>query len=136
MLVVAFALAACGAAPSKAPTLGISNGTPLVVTLFVNGTAVGTANPGIALTPLDFASLPALPWAVEARSASGRVLTSMQVAVDSVTATTDSGGNVSTSGAIGRVDLSCGRLTIWAGYSPPSGPVPPSPAGSPGDCVP
>jgi hypothetical protein len=37
---------------------------------------------------------------------------------------------------MGRVDLSCGRLTIWAGDYPPSGPVYIKPAGSPGDCDP
>ena len=113
------------------PVLGISNGTPMVVTLYLNGRVVETG-----LEPIDFASLPPLPWRVEARSPSGRVLTSMQVTTGDVWSTTDPSGNVETNGAMGRVDLSCGRITIWAGYYAPSGPPPASPAGSPGDCTP
>jgi hypothetical protein len=60
----------------------------------------------------------------------------MDVAVGEVTATVYPDGHSEAGGAFGRVDLSCGRLTIWAGYDAPSGPVPPSPAGSPGDCAP
>jgi hypothetical protein len=134
-------LASCGNR-SVSPTigggevLGIVNGTTLDVTLVVNGTAVVTATPGSGVGPIAFASLPPLPWTVEARSPSGRILTSMTVDVGSVTATTNPNGGVGTSGTLGRVDLSCGRITIWAGYEPPSGPPPPSPAGSPGDCAP
>lgn len=116
--------------------LAISNGTTLPVTLFLNGRALGTATPGVGMPPIDFATLPPLPWTVEARSPSGRVLTSMTVLTGNVWATTDPAGNVETNGAMGRVDLSCGRLTIWAGYNAPSGPVPPSPAGTAGDCAP
>jgi len=142
LTVVALAVTACGGPTATAPpigqfggraVLGISNGTPPAVSLYVNGQAVGTAMPGVGLEPLDFASLPPLPWTVEARSPSGRILTSMMVRSDSVVATH---GNVETKGVFGRVDLSCGRITIWAGYNQPSGPVPPSPAGFPGDCVP
>lgn len=87
------------------------------------------------MEPIDFSTLPALPWTVDARSPTGRLLTSMTVKVGDVTAD-NADGNLGTSGTIGRVDLSCGRITIWAGYFAPSGPVPPSPAGSPGDCAP
>ena len=118
------------------PVLGIENGTTLVVGLFVNGQRVGESRPGAGLAPIDFADLPALPWTVEARSPSGRVLTTMLVEPGFVAISTDPAGNLGTSGTIGRVDLSCGRVTIWAGYFPPSGPQPASPAGSPGDCAP
>lgn len=118
------------------PVLGISNGTTLPVTLTVNGSEVGTATPGAAMAPIIFAELPPFPWTVEARSPSGRVLTSMIVQAGYVTIGTDPNGNLGTSGTMGRVDLSCGRITIWAGYAEPSGPAPPSPAGSPGDCAP
>ena len=117
------------------PVVGIANGTTLVVTLFVNGKDVGTATPGVGMEPIDFSSLPALPWTVEARSPSSRVLTSMNVKVGDVTAGNGANDNLATGGTLGRVDLSCGRITIWAGYFQPSGPVPPSPAGSPGDCA-
>jgi hypothetical protein len=141
-LVFAAVLAACTTtSPSVAPVagrpvLGIANGTNLTVKLFVNGESVGESRPGVGLPPIDFNNLPALPWTVEARSPSGRVLTSMRVEPGVVAMSTDPAGNLGTSGTIGRVDLSCGRVTIWAGYFAPSGPPPPSPAGSPGDCTP
>jgi hypothetical protein len=142
------AAAACSGSPSAAPeataptaapfgqfggraVLGISNGTSLAVSLVVNGRVVGTAEPGVGLAPIPIDALPPLPWTVEARAPSGRVLTSMEVARGSIS--TD--GTQST-GPFGRVDLSCGRITIFAGYFSPSGPVPPAPAGSPGDCAP
>lgn len=144
--VIAAVLAACTTtSPSEAPSiepragrpvLGIENGTNLTVKLFVNGESVGESRPGVGLPPIDFDNLPALPWTVEARSPSGRVLTSMRVEPGFVAISTDPAGNLGTSGTLGRVDLSCGRLTIWAGYNAPSGPPPPSPAGSPGDCAP
>lgn len=118
------------------PVLGIENGTTLTVGLFVNGRSVGASRPGVGLPPIDFADLPDLPWTVEARSPSGRVLTTMIVQPGFVAISTDPAGNLGTSGTIGRVDLSCGRVTIWAGYSAPSGPQPPATPGSPGDCAP
>lgn len=141
LVVVAALAASCSTlAPTPPPTgrpvLGISNATPLAVTLFVNGQSLGTANPGVAMPPIDFGNLPPLPWSVEARSPTGRVLTMMHVDPGSVSATTVPNSGLATSGTIGRVNLSCGRITIWAGYSPPSAPVPASPAGAPGDCAP
>jgi len=118
------------------PSLGISNGTTLAVTLVINGQPVAIANPLGQDSTLDRASLPDLPWAVEARSPTGRVLTSMHVGVGDIWSTTRPGGAVESQGAFARVDLSCGSLRIWAGEFVPSGPAPASPAGSPGDCVP
>jgi hypothetical protein len=120
--------------PTAPPTvaLHVSNGTTLTVTLVVNGEPEGVFPPGELGPRLDAASLPALPWTVEAKSPSGRVLTTMTV---SVSEATQSDPNMHLI-PMGRVDLSCGRLTIFAGDFPPSGPVPPSPAGSPGDCAP
>ena len=144
-IVVAAIAAACTTPPPSQdssaepiagrPVLGIENATTLTVELFVNGQSVGESRPGVGLPPIEFADLPALPWTVEARSSSGRVLTAMTVEPGYVAISTDPAGNLGTSGTIGRVDLSCGRLTIWAGYHAPSGPPPSSPAGSPGDCV-
>lgn len=156
-LVVGVACAACSSAPPTAqptatpapvdtpapvgqfggvPVLGIENGTTLAVTLIVNGQAVGTDLPGTGLAPIDFGKLPPLPWTVEARSPSGRVLTSMTVRAGDVSATTDPNGNWGSTGTIGRIDLSCGRITIFAGYETPSGPAPGPSPGHPGDCVP
>ena len=60
----------------------------------------------------------------------------MTVAPGDVRTTTGPGGVVEDSGTMGRVDLSCGRLTIWAGSIVPSGPAPAASPGTPGDCVP
>lgn len=135
------AVAGCGLLPGPAPTperpaLGISNGTTLDVTLFVNGVLVVTDPPGGPAPEIQTAAMPALPWVVEARSASGRVLTSMRVEPGQVTSTTRPDGGAEHIFTFGRVDLSCGRLTIWAGDSAPSGPPPPPNPGQPGDCLP
>ncbi len=142
-LALALAVAACDGSASTTPVgqapnppLGVSNGTTLVVTLVVNGRPIGVFPPGAAGPEIDSAALPPLPWSVEARSPSGRVLTSMRVEPGQVTTTTVPGVAVQHSGTMGRADLSCGRLTIWAGDIQPSGPVPPQPPGKPGDCVP
>jgi hypothetical protein len=138
---LAIVLAGCAASgpsspnPSARPKLGVSNGTTLTVAIFVNGGRLADVPPGGPERPLDVDSLPPLPWTVEARSPSGRVLTSMAVKPGDVTTSSSPGGNEET-GAMGRVDLSCGRLTIWAGDVLPLGPAPASPPGSPGDCVP
>jgi len=77
--------------------------------------------------------LPPLPWYVEARSESGRVLVSMTVRPGDVFATMYPDGHGETRGAAVRADLSCGRLDVWSG-PPMSGPAPGS--GIPGDCLP
>jgi hypothetical protein len=116
--------------------LGIANGTALTVTLFVNDMRVGDYAPTDGLPKIDPASLPPLPWTVEARAASGRVLASMRVVAGAVRTTVRSSDQVESSGVMGRVDLSCGRLTIWAGDVMPSGPMPVTSPGTPGDCEP
>lgn len=138
LITTALLVAGCTAAPTPAPSaasavsLNVANGTTLAVTLVVNGQAVGAFPPQGAGPAIDTSRLPPLPWSVEARTSSGRVLATMVV---------HPGDGIENSAGMttipmGRVDLSCGRLTIWAGDHPPSGPIPPSPAGSPGDCVP
>lgn len=118
------------------PTLRIANGTTLDVTLFVNGVRVAESRAGAAAPEIDVSALPPLPWSVEARAASGRVLTTMQVEPGHVWSTTRPDGGLSNSGVFGRVDLSCGRLTIWAGAAVPGGPPPAPSSGVPGDCEP
>jgi len=134
-------LAACtttspGPTANPLPQLGISNGTTLTVTLVVNGRPIGDFPPRGPAPTIDVATLPALPWTVEARSSSGRVLTSMEVSSGQVWRTTDPDGAVEHSGTFGRVDLSCGRLTIWSGNVQPSGPAPAASPGTVGDCLP
>ena len=108
-------------AASSAPSsgLGVSNSTSIPVTLAVNGQVVETVEPGIRDDGVA-ASLPPMPWKVEARAPSGRVLTEMDVA----------GAG---SGRIATVDLSCGRVMLWYGPPPAGEPsfVPPSVTG---DC--
>ena len=111
--------------------LGISNGTTLAVTLLVNGVVVAVYAPGTAgeIEPLKLAPL---PWAVEARSPSGRLLLSITVLQGSVWSTaTPGGGSIHSVGD--RVDRSCGRLDMYAG-APMHGPMPGP--GTPGDCEP
>ena len=138
-LVLAFAVAtlACDPPPlAERPKLGISNGTTLDVTLWVNGNLVARDPAGGPAPEIDSAVLPPLPWIVEARSPTGRLLTSMTVEPGQVWMTRSPDGGIHHSGTMGRVDLSCGRLTIWAGDIQPSGPAPAQPPGQPGDCVP
>ena len=115
------------------PPLGISNGTTLTVTLILTGKVIGTYPPGSGRSPLVIPNLPPLPWVVEARSPSGRLLTSMTVAAGELYETTTPNGGRTENGTLGRVDLSCGRLDINAG-APASGPAPGP--GKPGDCAP
>jgi hypothetical protein len=141
MAFVALGCTACaapsGGTASPSPVnLGIANGTTLTVTLFVNDLRVGDYAPQGGTPRIGSASLTPLPWAVEARSRSGRVLTSMHVVAGAVQTTVYASDHTESSGVMGRVDLSCGRLTIWAGDVIPSGPIPSSPSGTPGDCEP
>ena len=117
------------------PPLHVENGTELAVSVLVNGQLVDEY-PAMASGEVD-ADLPPLPWRVEARSASGRILTSFDVALGDVR--TDRGPqNEITHGSamLGRVDLSCGRLSVWAGDITPMGPAPGPNPGRPGDCEP
>jgi hypothetical protein len=100
---MAVALAACSGVGSS---FSVANGTTIPVTIVVNGATVETVPPGTTENPIK-ASIPGRPWTVEARSPSGRVLTTMTVAAN------DQLSN--TSGRVGSADLACGRLTIWAG---------------------
>jgi hypothetical protein len=131
-LLLAIAVAACSVLPGERPPLGVRNGTTLVVGLFVNGEQVAEIPPGSA-PQIDESRLPPLPWTVEARTVTGRVLVTMTVEPGDVTSTVYSDGHSGRSGTLGRVDLSCGRLDIYAG--PPAGGPPPG-TGVPGDCEP
>jgi len=136
-LLAAIVLSACNAtaSPATRPSLGVSNGTTLTVTLFVNGQRVAEFPAGGPQPTIDTAVLPPLPWDVQARSRSGRVLTSMDVQPGQVHTTRNPGGAVEHTGTMGRVDLTGGRLTIWAGDFAPSGPAPRASPGTPGDCA-
>jgi hypothetical protein len=133
-IVAMFLVAACNVLPGERPALHLDNGTTLAVTLVVNGQAVASYPAGQGTEPAGFAGpLPPLPWSVAVLSPSGRVLTTMAVQPGDVGSTT-SGTAQSFRGTLARVDLSCGRLDLWAGDAPPLGPAPGP--GVPGDCAP
>lgn len=110
--------------------MGISNGTTLAVTVTVNGTPVAVDPTLGRVQPAD---LPPLPWLIEARTVTGRLLGSVSVAPGQVWTRTLGNGTSESRGSLMRVDLSCGRLDVWVGV-PASGPIPGP--GVPGDCVP
>jgi hypothetical protein len=117
--------------PDK-PPLGVDNGTTLAVTIVVNGSQVDVVPPKTQRF-VEPSRLPTTPWRVEARSPTGRVLLSLEVEPGVVWHTSGPNGESSSHGAGVRVDLSCGRLDLYAG-PPMLGPMPGP--GSPGDCEP
>jgi hypothetical protein len=120
--------------PADAMGISVLNDTTLTITVAVNGGVVRMVPPRTAAISLPASALPALPWAVEARSPTGRLLVSMTVKAGDVV---DAGNPVEVSkGPWAGVALSCGRLGLWSW----SGLPPPPPSGlsssSPGDCSP
>ena len=114
-------------------TLHVDNGTTMALTIVVNAQPVSLAA-AQNVTAVPFATLPPLPWTVEARSVSGRVVLTLVVKPGSVVDIRNADGTGSHSAPGARVDLSCGRLDMYPGNSPMMGP-PPGP-GAPGDCAP
>jgi hypothetical protein len=130
VVLLASGCTAAGAGTSQSPApagLDYSNQTTLSLGLFVNGQKVATMAPNTN-GDLGASTLPALPWAVEARTASGRAVASLTVRPGDVV----EGSNTSKGDGV-RVGLSCGILDIWSG-PPLAGPAPGS--GQPGDCNP
>ena len=134
LVIVAYtSIAGCGPLRSaEVPTLGVDNGTTLPVSITVNGSMVDTVAPKTQRS-IGQAALPTMPWRVQALSPSGRVLLEFQVVAGAVSRTTNPDGSTSIHGAGNRVDLSCGRLDVYAG-PPMLGPMPG--LGRPGDCEP
>jgi len=118
---VAIALAACAGPSATAspltpsPALNVANATTVPVAIAVNGTVLETVPVGATEVPIK-AALPALPWTVEARSPSGRVLATLTVsAADDISATT----------SVGAFEhLACGQLDLWAGGPRGDAPIP------------
>jgi hypothetical protein len=131
LVAAAVLLGSCGFLQRQQPQadagISVENGTTLDVSIFVNGSVVGRVNAGDG-AEIPPGELPPLPWSVEGRSPSGRLLVSMTVKPGDV----GRAGNEQ-HGTGGRVDLSCGRLDLWSG--PPMG-GPAAGEGVPGDCVP
>jgi len=143
-LLALFALAGCVApaatvstapAPSTSPDpigLGSVNATDMQLSLVVNSTLIETLAPGAADKAIHVGVLPPLPWVVQVRTSSGRVM---------ITLTADTGDiqgqpaiGATHSGKEAAADLSCGQLYLWTGAMEPEWPAPGS--GSPGDCAP
>lgn len=114
-------------ASSSAPPLGGANGTPLDITVSVNGITVGPLPRQPGLLAID-TLLPGLPWSLEVHTLSGRVIAELSVPTDFQP------------GTYIRSDLSCGPVLLWVGSEPVYGPAPPSfgaeGPGAPGDCDP
>ncbi len=108
-------------------SLSYSNETTISIDLLVNGAKVATMAPG-SDGNIPGIRLPAEPWAVQAQTSGGRVLSSMTVRPGDVV----EASNYEKGDAV-RVDLSCGRLDIWVG-APLNGPAPQP--GKSGDCAP
>ena len=128
-----FVVSACGLMTGREPPdLNIDNGTELQVTIVVNGLHVETVPPS-TVAVLKPESLPELPWNVQALTPTGRELLALVVESGQVLSTNGPNGESQLTGSAARVDLSCGRLDIWAG-PPLAGPMPGP--GLPGDCEP
>jgi hypothetical protein len=103
--------------PASIPAFGATNGTRLDIGLFVNGQLVAKLSPGQSIDP-STTPMPPLPWSVEARSATGRVLGSTSVQPGGATCIPVEGGVERCSGALILVTLVCGRFEFFAGTVP------------------
>ncbi len=108
--------------------LSVSNQTSLFIRLRVNEVEMLIAPRGHR-DPIPSESLPDAPWRIQVLTESGRLLSSLDVNPGDIVTTANHA-----QGKAVRVDLSCGRLDVWAG-PPLAGPAPPRsfPAG---DCDP
>jgi hypothetical protein len=136
LLLLACVVAACSVVPGERPPLTVVNGTQLVINVSVNGQAIGQSMPGGPGLDIDEQALPPLPWIVEARTITGRLLLSMTVEPGNVTVTTHPNGAGEGRAVMNRLDLSCGMLVLVAGRVPSYGPASLPNAGAPGDCAP
>ncbi|HEY5488337.1 MAG TPA: hypothetical protein VIK00_00735, partial [Candidatus Limnocylindrales bacterium] len=114
-----------GATQTPAPVLHISNETALQLTVVINGRVAEKAGPNSEsiVDPTSFSA----PWHVTVTTASGRELVQLTYGASDVWYTSNSAHGVAQ-----RVDLSCGRLDVYAG-PPLLGPGPPS-SFPPHDC--
>lgn len=116
-----------GPVPDADMSLTANNQSDRELELFVNGGKVANVPAQTQLT-VQAKDLQPLPWAAELRLPTGRTLVSLTVRSGDVVRRAEG------SQAVGnRVDLSCGRIELWA-VIPLGGPAPGS--GKPGDCGP
>ena len=111
--------------PPRSMTIHVTNATPIAVSVVINGQNVGDVRRAGPAFAISTATLGGPPWTIEARGgASNRALVTLLIAG------LDDDPGVSR----GRyIDLTCGRIWVWAGQAMPDAPV--GPAGDePGDC--
>ena len=136
-IAIAALVAACSAViPGERPKITLRNGTELLIKLSVNEIAVGHFPPGRPQPDVDESALPPLPWDIEGRTVSGRLVLSLHVDPGQLHVERQPDGAIRASIGMARADLSCGTLWLWAGEITPGGPAPMPDAGKPGDCVP
>lgn len=134
-MVIAFTLAACntvnapplGPVPDAEMSLTANNQSDRTLELFINGGKIADVAAGTAPV-FQAKDLPPLPWTADLRLPTGRTLLSLTITSGSVVRTETGSQAVGT-----RVDLSCGRIELWA-VIPLGGPPPGE--GRPGDCGP
>ncbi len=128
------ALSGCGANESALrPGINVQNQTALDVTVTVSGQVVATVARRSDPIEIEPDTLPPMPWPIEVRTSTGRVVLSLLVESHDVSETRGPNGESELLGKAARIDLSCGRLDVWVG--PPLAGPPPEP-GLPGDCEP
>jgi hypothetical protein len=108
-------------------SLTANNQSDRALELFVNGGKIADVGPTTSLT-IQAKDLPSMPWAAELRLPTGRTLVDLTVTSGSVVRR-----ETGSQGAGNRVDLSCGRIELYA-VIPLGGPEPGP--GRPGDCGP
>ena len=130
-LALTAAVAGCGLIPPDY-TLHVANSTTLALTLAVNDQQIRVLEPGTH-AEVSPGALPALPWAVVLRTASGRIVAKMPVAQGSIVDQRGLDGTGSYSAPVSGVTLSCGSAFMYVGDPPVGGGLA---VGVPGDCDP
>jgi hypothetical protein len=125
-----------GSVPSSDYDVTVVNGTLLDLRIRLNGVFREGVSAAESSTTVPAARLGTLPWRLEAVTSSGRVIADMTVAPGSVGCVEGPERSRSRSGVVRVVDLSCGRLVIYAAPEAPPLPAPVPGAGAPGDCDP
>jgi len=137
LLAIAFVVIGCGSGgPTSLPlgpvsdadmSLTANNQSDRALELYVNDIKIADV-PAKSSPTIKSQDLPPFPWNAELRLTTGRTLVSVTITSGSVVRTENGSQGVGN-----RVDLSCGRIELYA-VIPLGGPVPGP--GKPGDCGP
>lgn len=85
-LVVLLVLGGCRLAGPR-PTLGATNFTDIPIELMLKGESLATVEPGADMEIASRSRMPALPWEIEARTETGRVVVAMTVTAEDLART-------------------------------------------------